>query len=250
MPKSIRDRTVALTKTTSRKTTETKAKLIDDVRQSVDEYARLFIFSVQNMRNERWKDLRAEWKHSRFFFGKNKVMAHALGKTEETEHRKNLHRLSAHLVGQCGLLFTNKTKEEVYEWFGEFSCPEYARSGNTATETVELDEGPLEQFPHSLEPHLRQLGLPTALKKGVVSLVKEHVVCRKGDALKPEQCRILKLLGHQQAEFRVRLHCVWTSGGQVEELTARATTDEDEHEEEPAMEDEESDISDLEPDAQ
>lgn len=31
---------------------------------------------------------------------------------------------------------------------------------------VTLDEGPLEQFPHSMEPQLRQLGLPTALKKG------------------------------------------------------------------------------------
>ena len=42
-------------------------------------------------------------------------MAHALGKTEETEHRKNLHKVSELLVGQCGLLFTNKDKEEVYE---------------------------------------------------------------------------------------------------------------------------------------
>ncbi|XP_037082237.1 LOW QUALITY PROTEIN: mRNA turnover protein 4 homolog [Pollicipes pollicipes] len=247
MPKSRRDRTVALTKTTSRKGADTKAKLIDDVRQCVDEYARLFVFSVQNMRNERWKDLRAEWKHSRFFFGKNKVMAHALGKTEETEHRKNLHKVSEHLVGQCGLLFTNKTKEEVFEWFGEFSCPEYARSGNRATATVELSEGPLDQFPHSLEPHLRQLGLPTTLKKGVVTLVKDHVVCTEGDALKPEQCRILKLLGQQQAEFRVTLHCVWTSGGQLEILLRPLAADDPA--DEPHMDDE-SDISDLEPDAQ
>ena len=51
----------------------------------------------------------------RFFFGKNKVMAHALGKTEETEHRKNLHKISELLVGQCGLLFTNQEQAEVYE---------------------------------------------------------------------------------------------------------------------------------------
>ncbi|XP_043196419.1 mRNA turnover protein 4 homolog [Amphibalanus amphitrite] len=242
MPKSRRDRTVALTKTTSRKGSDTKAKLIDDVRQCADDYARLFVFSVQNMRNERWKELRAEWKHSRFFFGKNKVMAHALGKTEDTEHRKNLHKISELLVGQCGLLFTNKEKEEVYEWFGEFSCPEYARSGNVATETVELAEGPLAQFPHSLEPHLRQLGLPTTLKRGVVSLVKDHVVCRKGDTLKPEQCRILKLLGQQQAEFRVTLHAVWTSGGQLEVLTHQAASD--------AASASDEEISDLEPDAE
>lgn len=43
---------------------------------------------------------------------------------------------------------------------------DYARSGNKAQMDVTLDEGPLEQFPHSMEPQLRQLGLPTALKKG------------------------------------------------------------------------------------
>lgn len=44
---------------------------------------------------------------------------------------------------------------------------DYARSGNRAQMDVTLDEGPLEQFPHSMEPQLRQLGLPTALKKGM-----------------------------------------------------------------------------------
>lgn len=51
-------------------------------------------------------------------------------------------------------------------WFTKFAEMDYARAGNKATFTVSLDPGPLEQFPHSMEPQLRQLGLPTALKKG------------------------------------------------------------------------------------
>lgn len=51
----------------------------------------------------------------RFFFGKNKVMAIALGKSEEEEVLPNIHKLSSLLQGQCGLLFTNKKKEEVVE---------------------------------------------------------------------------------------------------------------------------------------
>ena len=41
-----------------------------------------------------------------------------------------------------------------------------------------LDPGPLEQLPHSMEPQLRQLGLPTALKRGVVTLPSDHQVCK------------------------------------------------------------------------
>lgn len=52
-------------------------------------------------------------------------------------------------------------------WFSQFTESDFARAGNKATLTVGLDAGPLEQFPHSMEPQLRQLGLPTALKKGL-----------------------------------------------------------------------------------
>lgn len=50
------------------------------------------MFTVDNMRNTKLKDLRNEWKDSRFFFGKNKVMAIALGKskTDEVEDQLNL----------------------------------------------------------------------------------------------------------------------------------------------------------------
>lgn len=65
------------------------------------------------MRNNKLKDLRAEWKDSRFFFGKNKVIALALGKSAEDEITEGIHKLSAALRGQCGLLFTNRNKKEV-----------------------------------------------------------------------------------------------------------------------------------------
>ncbi|EEC18024.1 mRNA turnover protein 4 mrt4, putative [Ixodes scapularis] len=48
-----------------------------------------------------------------FYFGKNKVMAVALGRCIDEDHRENLHRVSERLRGQCGLFFTNAPKEKV-----------------------------------------------------------------------------------------------------------------------------------------
>jgi mRNA turnover protein 4 len=45
-----------------------------------------------------------------------------------------------------------------------------------------------------MEPGLRQLGLPTALKKGVVTTVSDYEVWKRGDELTLEQARVLKLL--------------------------------------------------------
>ncbi|MCJ8744665.1 hypothetical protein PDJAM_G00121220 [Pangasius djambal] len=210
MPKSKRDKKVSLTKTV-KKGLEAKQKLIEELRKCVDTYRYVFIFSVENMRNSKLKDIRTAWKHSRFFFGKNKVMMIALGKGPTDEYKDNLHKVSKFLRGEVGVLFTNKTKEDVQEYFSGFREMDYARAGNVAHMAVTLDEGPLEQFSHSMEPQLRQLGLPTALKKGVVTLLKDYDVCKEGDTLTPEQARILKLFGMEMAEFKVTVKCMWNS---------------------------------------
>lgn len=67
----------------------------------------------------------------------------------------------------------------VHKVHGNGLCP----SGNKATFTVNLDPGTLEQFPQFMEPQLRQLGLPTALKKGGDPAVRLRGVQRGCDVL-------------------------------------------------------------------
>lgn len=223
MPKSKRDKKVSLTKT-QKKGMPLKQALVNEIRECVDKYARLFTFSVHNMRNSKLKDVRQQWKHSRFFFGKNKVMGFALGRGSEDEYKDNLHRISKKLKGQTGLLFTNQTKDEVVRWFESFSEIDYARSGNIASQTVVVRQGPLKEFSHAMEPQLRQLGLPTSLQRGVITLNKDHKVCTKGDVLTPEQCRILKLFCHPMAEFRFALGSMWSRSGKIEAINQQVSS--------------------------
>lgn len=118
------------------------------------------------MRNGLIKDVRLDWKESQFFFGKNKVMAVALGRVKEEAYKPNVHLISKRLKGQTGLLFTNREKNEVLKRFENYEEADYARAGNLAEQTVSLEEGPLEMFPFNMEPELRQLGLPTKLVRG------------------------------------------------------------------------------------
>ena len=66
------------------------------IRDSCDKYANLFVYvySIDNMRNAKLKDLRSELKESRFFFGKNRVMQLALGRAESDKYKTNLHYVS------------------------------------------------------------------------------------------------------------------------------------------------------------
>jgi mRNA turnover protein 4 len=68
----------------------------------------------------------------------------------------------------------------------------------------------MEQFSHAIEPHLRALGMPTKLERGIVTLYKEYTVCEKGKILTPEQARILKLIGRPMAKFQLFIECCWS----------------------------------------
>jgi len=204
MPRSKRDKKVSLTNT-KKKGLQEKQALVEEVRTCLEDYERVFVFSVCNMRNSKLKEVRNKWKHSRLFFGKNKVMALALGKSPQTEIMEGLHKLSKNLVNDVGVLFTNKPRDEVLKWFQDYSEHDFARAGNIAGSTVDLNEGPLTQFSHAMEPHLRKLNMPVALKKGIVTMLRDYQVCKEGDKLTAEQAKILKLLGVVMSQFSVEI---------------------------------------------
>ena len=231
MPKSKRARLVALTKTVS-KGKDQKKELMEKVRDACDLYTYIYIIEPHNMRNASLKDVRSHWKSSRFFFGKNKVMQLALGKTVSEEHKESVSKLSPLISGNCGLLFTNSRPEEVAEYFDNYKVPNFARSGFVATKDFVLPAGHLEQVHFSQEPMVRtDLGLATSLKNGKVILSTETVVCKEGDVLTPEQCKLLELFGKQMAVFHFTIRAYYHSG-QVFESSRDDDSDDAEDEDE------------------
>jgi len=212
MPKSKREKIVSLTKTKSRGK-EGKNQLIENLRECLEKYTHLYVIDLRNVRNNFLKDVRSEWSSSRFFFGKNNVMKHALGKTEEDEVQPKLHLVSECITGNCGLFFTSEPADIVLKWFSDYEKSGFAKSGFEATETVELKAGPLTQFVHSMETYLRnKIGMPTILKNGVIMLERDFVVSKKGEAITPAQAQLLKLLGVEMSTFSLALSCVWSDG--------------------------------------
>ena len=56
---------VSLTQT-KKKGLSGKQQLVEDIRSCVEKYSHLYLFSVQNMRNNKLKFIRNEWKDSRY----------------------------------------------------------------------------------------------------------------------------------------------------------------------------------------
>jgi mRNA turnover protein 4 len=210
MPKSKRVKVVSLTKT-GRKDKDFKTAAISTIRDNVENFSNIFVFSFENMRTAVFKDVRIALNDSKIFLGKNKVAQVALGKSEEDEYRSELRRVSAQLKGDSGLIFTERTKENLEEYFSQLKFADYARAGVIPRETIVIKPGPLE-FPGDMLDQLRKLGMVVEIDNGVVVLRTEFRATTKGSPLTPEQAKVLIHMGKKLSVFRVSLKCAWKDG--------------------------------------
>ncbi|THG05943.1 hypothetical protein TEA_022600 [Camellia sinensis var. sinensis] len=170
-----------------------KESIVNSIREEIEKYNSVYVFSFENMRNLKFKEFRDKLKSSSRggqLYGLilcTKTYLAALCDSSTTFGHQRLIR------GDSGLCFTNLPKEEVQRLFNEFEEYDFARTGSIASEKVELKEGPLDQFTHEMEPFLRKQGMPVRLNRGVVELVSDFVVCEEGKPLSPESARILGL---------------------------------------------------------
>ena len=222
MPRSKRNKVLALTKV-KKKGRGAKEEMVESIQQALGEFKRCFVLSFENMRTGPFKKIQNTMREScRFFIGKNKVMQVALGRSPEEETADNAHLLSKYLRGQVCLLFTNSGEDEVQAFIDRHHEPDFAKAGTKATYTVFLQKGTeaLEAYGHGMEPYMRQLGLPTKLNMQKIELLADTFVCREGDELTVEQCKILKLLGHQMAKFDLKILISREKKGKIKEFEA------------------------------
>jgi len=150
-----------------------KEAIVETILECLDTYSHVYVFSMDNMRTSIVKELRQKFAEDRFVMGKQTVMAIGVGRNPEEEPRDNLHKLSEHLNGTAGLLFSNRKQKDVVSFFKSFSEPEYATGGTIATSDYVIPQGPV-AFQHTMADPLRKLGLPVMLKNGTLVCERDH----------------------------------------------------------------------------
>ncbi|MGB1605536.1 MAG: mRNA turnover 4 family protein [Promethearchaeia archaeon] len=192
-----------------------KEAIVETILECLDNYSHVYVYNMGNVRTGIVKTLRNKFAEDRFVMGKQTVMALGVGRSAEEEPRDNLHKLSQHLTGTAGLLFSNRPQEEVVAFFRSFREEEFATAGTPATADYVLEVGPL-GFQHTMADPLRKLGLPVMLKNGAIVCEAKHKVCSKGKPLTPEQAQVLKLMDVKMGHVQLELKCVWTDGSYTE----------------------------------
>ena len=211
-------RTVALTQTDKRATRDHKSKYIQEVRDAIDAHEHIFLFSYENMRSNKFKNVRLHFRNenSRMFLGKNKLLQIALGRTAEEEYADNLQHMAKRIHGgSVGLLFTSQSPQQVEEYFAQLAEPDFARAGAMAEREVTITNADLTSFPVSMMEQFRKAGMPVEIQVGKIILrdgLESWRICKEGQTLSADQCKLLVHFGKQLATFKVELVCRWTNG--------------------------------------
>eukprot|EP01061_Rhynchopus_euleeides_P031068 TRINITY_DN5146_c0_g1_i1.p2 TRINITY_DN5146_c0_g1~~TRINITY_DN5146_c0_g1_i1.p2 ORF type:complete len:243 (+),score=110.61 TRINITY_DN5146_c0_g1_i1:55-729(+) len=211
MPKNKKQRTTALTQTKP-KGMDHKEDLVNKIREAADAFESCYTFDLKNLRTTHLTAVRREFSDSRIFMGNNKVMAVALGRAKEDSYKENLFKLAKRLTGSCGLLFTNRPKKEVKEFFSNFSVRDFARAGIPSSINWTIAKGPLTQFGHEMMDQLSKLGLPVKLDHGTLVLLADTKVAEEDEPLSSEASQLMKLWGIQSVSFRILLTAHWADG--------------------------------------
>jgi len=215
MPKSKRNKVITLSKV-KKKDRSLKDKTVESIHSACEKFSRCYLIDIENERNTFMQEIRKKLRPGIIIHARDKVMQLALGMTPEQECQDNIHKIAQRISGKCCLLFTDMKPTEVEKIFADYRPLDYARQGAIATETVTLSKGvdALARLPHSIEAHLRQLGLPTQLREGKIFLLGDHVVCKKDQQISADQAQILKLMEIQQARFMLSIEAHWKKGGE------------------------------------
>lgn len=176
------------------------------------------------MRSAKFKNIRLHFRDtekdgsaSRIFLGKNKLLQIALGRNAEEEYADNLRHISKLIVGgSVGMLFTSQPAAAVESYFASMIEPDFARAGSIAGREAVVTMDMLAQFPSSMMEAFRKLGLPVELSNGVIIFrdngVTQYRICKEGETLSAEKCKLLVHFGIKLADFQVTLAARWSDG--------------------------------------
>ena len=106
MPRSKRNKEVALTKVRKAPSKEKKDNLIIKIQDAVENYGSAYVLKVENERNEFLQKIRGHFATTGvLFMGKKNVMKLALGTNASSEVASAIHLLSEKICGNSALLY-------------------------------------------------------------------------------------------------------------------------------------------------
>ena len=121
-------------------------------------------------------------------------------------------KLEKYLKGELSLILTNENPFKLYKYLKKNKTPAAAKAGQVATKDILIEKGPTQFSPGPAISTLQKIGLKTTVQNGKIAILKDKVVCKKGEEITPEMVDVFSLLKIEPMEIGLELEAVLENG--------------------------------------
>lgn len=107
---------------------------------------------------------------------------------------KELHALVPYVQDSTAMLFSDNDAFEISAILSESKSPAKAKEGQEAPEDIVVNAGPTSLMPGPDISALSAVGLQPKVEEGKIHIIKDAVLCKKGEKITPEKVSVLAKL--------------------------------------------------------
>lgn len=188
-----------------------KKDIVKKIKELASEYPIIGAVNMANLPAKQLQSMREQLRGKvRIFMTKRRLMKVAFEALKDKV--KNLEALKPHLEGMPALIFTRENPFALFRITKRNKSKAPAKGGQTAPSDIKVSAGPTSFAPGPIIGELGAFGIKTQVDAGKLQIIKDTVVCEKGQVISPKLAEMLTRLGIMPMEIGLDLTAILEEG--------------------------------------
>jgi large subunit ribosomal protein L10 len=187
----------------------TKQKMVQDIKELIDKYSVVAIINLENLPTKQLQKMKTKLrKNLEIKVTKKSIIQHAL----ELSNKKDINKLSKHLVGSPALLLSNENPFKIFKLLKQSKSAAAIKAGQATPKDLVIPAGPTPFAPGPIIGELGMMKIKAGIEAGKIVIKDDAHVAKKGDIINDKLASLLLRLGIEPMEIGLNLVAAYENG--------------------------------------
>jgi large subunit ribosomal protein L10 len=183
---------------------------VKEIKKLVKEYPVIGVVNIGAVPGRQIQKIRTSMRGEETLIrmSRKRLMNRALGE----KSKEGAEKLSVHLSGQAGLLFSRINPFKIYKTLEKNKTRASAKPNSIASSDITVSKGETPFPPGPILSELQLAGIPAAIQNGKVVIKQDKVLVKAGERISPEVANALARLEIEPVEIKLDLLAAYEDG--------------------------------------
>jgi len=188
-----------------------KKKVVETIVKLIKEYPIIGAVNLQNLPAPQLQTMRKQLRDKMTLItSRRSLVKHAIEQVKK--EKPGIEKLEPYLKEIAALLFTKENPFKIYKIIQKSKSSAPAKAGQEAPFDIMIPAGPTPFAPGPIIGELGMLGIKTSVEGGKVAVVKDSVIVKEGEIIKPKVAELLTRFGIEPMEIGLNVLAVYENG--------------------------------------